>query len=146
LNDCWEWNGARSADGYGQKRIARTLYFTHRLAYEWANGRISNGLHVLHRCDNPPCCNPDHLYAGTNKDNIADSVRKGRRKRSYRPVPGLRAKRRPWSEERRKRQSKYSDGLKDLIRHDREGGLTFRAIAALRGVSYRTAYKVCVEC
>lgn len=54
---------------------------THRLAYEMCIAPIPRGLHVLHRCDNPPCCNPDHLFLGTIADNNADKVAKGRQMR-----------------------------------------------------------------
>lgn len=71
-NECWEWNGHRSTSGYGYKCIRRKLTMTHRLAFAWANGPIPPGMFVLHKCDNPPCCNPDHLYLGTAKDNARD--------------------------------------------------------------------------
>jgi len=80
INDCWEWKGARSSAGYGQKwtpSVGQVLY-THRLAYEWANGPIPSGMIVLHACDNPPCCNPSHLRLGTHADNVADKMQKGR--------------------------------------------------------------------
>jgi hypothetical protein len=76
--ECWEWRGARSADGYGQRRIGGKLLYLHRLAYEWAAGAIPAGMLVCHRCDNPPCCNPDHLFLGSRADNARDMCRKGR--------------------------------------------------------------------
>jgi hypothetical protein len=83
---CWEWNGHIAADGYGQLRIDNKAYRAHRRAWELAHGPIPVGLHVCHRCDNPPCCNPDHLFLGTDADNIADKCRKGRAK--TRPLCG----------------------------------------------------------
>lgn len=77
---CWEWQAARNSGGYGWFRFgpSRTSTGAHRVAYELVNGPIPAGLGVLHRCDNPPCCNPAHLFLGTNQDNVTDKVNKGR--------------------------------------------------------------------
>lgn len=82
-NDCWEWQGPKHKNGYGFDRDRRHFgqYYPHRVAYIFANGPVPDGLHVLHRCDNPLCCNPAHLFAGTNDDNIADKVAKQRQPR-----------------------------------------------------------------
>jgi hypothetical protein len=78
---CWTWLGRTTGKGYGQ---ITSKWFTtksaHRIAYELANGPAGD-LHVLHRCDNPPCVNPAHLFLGTNRDNIHDMLRKGRQPR-----------------------------------------------------------------
>jgi hypothetical protein len=86
-SDCWEWNASRDTDGYGVKVICGKRYRASRLAYAWSNwdgtgdwkGAIPQGMMVLHECDNPPCCNPDHLFLGTQTDNMRDMVNKGRR-------------------------------------------------------------------
>lgn len=77
---CWEWSGWRLPSGYGTLRIraAKRTVLAHRLAYETWVGPIPDGLQVLHRCDNPPCINPAHLFLGTQRDNLLDSVSKGR--------------------------------------------------------------------
>jgi hypothetical protein len=72
---CWEWQRSRSRQGYG--RLGPRVY-AHRLAYEVFIGPIPDGLHVLHHCDNPPCCNPAHLWSGTVADNMRDRDAKGR--------------------------------------------------------------------
>ena len=76
---CWEWTCYAGNDGYGQITINKKAFRAHRLAYELYNGCvIPEGLCVCYSCDNPLCCNPNHLWVGTNLENIADMVRKGR--------------------------------------------------------------------
>jgi hypothetical protein len=76
---CWEWTGATNKGGYG---ILHTLAYdsqkAHRLAWELTHGPIPDGLLICHHCDNPPCCNPDHLFLGTHTDNMKDAFSKGR--------------------------------------------------------------------
>lgn len=80
LLDCWEWQGNRNVGrgGYGQLSVWPNTYLAHRIAYALTKGPIPAGLFVLHRCDNPPCVNPAHLWLGTARDNSADMVAKGR--------------------------------------------------------------------
>lgn len=78
-DECWKWTRARHPKGYGQVWLAGKMRRAHRVAWELSNGPIPEGLHVLHRCDNPPCCNPAHLFLGTNADNVQDRDAKGRR-------------------------------------------------------------------
>jgi hypothetical protein len=75
---CWIWLGALNQDGYGRVSVLNRNAHAHRLVYELLVGSIEPGRHVLHRCDNPCCVNPDHLFVGTAKTNKADSVKKGR--------------------------------------------------------------------
>jgi len=86
-DECWEWKGFRNHDNYGRTWINQKGYYAHRVIFNLAYpGKIDlnapratdiSGF-VLHRCDNPPCCNPKHLYLGTFKDNTRDKVERRR--------------------------------------------------------------------
>ena len=81
-DDCWEWQAYRDRDGYGHIRmddLAHTDAGAHRVSYELAFGHIPDGMMVCHRCDNPRCVNPEHLFLGTNTDNMRDRSAKGRK-------------------------------------------------------------------
>lgn len=75
---CWPWTGSMGSQGYGEVRVNKRLVKAHRHAWELANEPIPEGLVVCHRCDNTRCCRPDHLFLGTQRDNIADMLAKGR--------------------------------------------------------------------
>lgn len=77
---CWEWSGARmgGTHRYGQIRIKGKTIYAHRLSFEAHVAPLVEGQFVLHRCDNPPCIRPEHLFAGSAKDNAQDMLRKGR--------------------------------------------------------------------
>ena len=79
-DECWPWTGG--GDRYGKIKVRRMSVSAHRFAWQVANGPIPDGMSVLHTCDNPPCCNPSHLFLGTNSDNMRDMVTKGRRPRN----------------------------------------------------------------
>lgn len=81
-NGCWNWTKSKDSHGYG--RIykggggSREFLLVHRLSWLLFNGPISDDLCVLHKCDNPACVNPEHLFLGTHKDNMQDRDKKGR--------------------------------------------------------------------
>lgn len=76
--ECWEWNGALSHDGYGHYRCGGKVAGAHRYSYLLHNGPIPDSLLVLHHCDNRKCVRPDHLFLGTHQDNAKDRCAKGR--------------------------------------------------------------------
>ena len=113
---CWPWQGRKTLRGYGEARFANTRYSAHVFAYINAFGPITEGLFVLHTCDNPPCCNPSHLWLGTAADNNADRAKKGR---SYTHITPNDVK---------------------TIRRLRSEGLSYNHIAKQLGISYGTVF------
>ena len=105
---CWVWTLSCEKAGYGQFQRNGAVDKAHRIAYELTYGPIPNGMCVLHTCDNPPCCNPAHLFTGTHTDNMRDMIRKGRErhqpgvaqsqaKLTDAKVVDIRARYRPWT-------------------------------------------------
>ena len=75
---CWEWRAARQRTGYGAVWFGRRVVQVHRVAWTLTNGPIPEGKLICHRCDNPPCANPAHLFLGMDDDNVRDKEQKGR--------------------------------------------------------------------
>jgi hypothetical protein len=76
--DCWKWTGVLNNMGYGQLLINGRMKYSHRYSYQLRYGSFPDAMRVLHKCDNPRCCNPEHLFLGTQMDNVHDMMAKGR--------------------------------------------------------------------
>lgn len=75
---CWLWLGHLNPSGYGRFSMTSGKELAHRYSYKLFVGEISSGMQINHRCDNPSCVNPDHLYQGTQKENVKDCIDRGR--------------------------------------------------------------------
>ena len=107
--NCWEWNGGKSVLGYGRFWLDGRDQRAHRVSYQFYVGEIPDGLNVCHRCDNPGCVNPDHLFLGTTTDNARDRMNKGR---GFRPT-GERHHMAKLTEEKVKEiRARHSDGAR----------------------------------
>ena len=80
INACWPWTGSRNSQGYGRITIKGGTFSCHRVALHLTAPPSSEYLYACHVCDNPPCCNPNHLYWGSAKNNISDRDTRGRRR------------------------------------------------------------------
>ena len=120
---CWSWNRGKTTAGYGSlsTRTGHHVY-AHRFMWELVNGPIPAGIEVCHRCDNPPCVNPAHLFLGTHKENMADSAQKGR------AIPGRLLT--------SKKLARFSDDDVVLICSLVKSGWTHRRIAAQYGCEH----------
>lgn len=124
LDACWPWQGNRQDGGYGRISIgAGRVAYAHRVALEIKLGRpIADGMFSCHTCDNPPCCNPAHLFEGTCAENLADSARKGRK-----PIGSANVR------------AKLTT---DQVVRIRRAGEPVGVLAAELGVTTRTIYRV----
>lgn len=139
LGECWEWIGCRNKTNYGATSFNWKFIHSHRLAWIFTNGDIPEGLGVFHKCDNPPCCNPSHLFIGIEEDNSKDRDKKGRtscgEKHSEAVLPN-----RPRGEGHYSAKLEAADVL-EMRRMYAETKIPLAEIASQFGVGYGTAEK-----
>lgn len=131
-DECWLWTGNKDRKGYGRlsqmRDGIRTTTGAHRFSYQLHYGPIADDIEVCHRCDNPPCVNPVHLFAGTQTDNIQDMMQKDRR---YQPdVTGAANGR-----------AKLTDELVRHLRQLHEQGMSYSKIAKLIDMDRQSVYR-----
>jgi HNH endonuclease len=123
--ECWIWTASFAHCGYGQ--IIKTHGFpirAHRASWILHRGPIPKGLYVCHKCDNPPCVNPEHLFLGTQKDNSDDKIRKGRfyvgepRKGELNPLSKLHATGNVTCREIAKMFNMYDGNIRKIVRRE----------------------------
>jgi HNH endonuclease len=136
-DDCWEWKATRSPANYGRFYINGRYEQASRVAWTLANGEIPSGLWVLHKCDNPPCVNPNHLFLGDRRDNMIDCSTKRRNGAHLYPERYRGCAQKTLGEQNG--QSKLSaNQVREIRRMRREEGLLHREIAAKFGVTGTT--------
>jgi hypothetical protein len=119
-DECWPWVGAANASGYGRISVAPKLEYAHRVSFFLHHGRWPHPC-CLHRCDNPSCVNPGHLFEGTHAENAADKCAKGRHHTNTRPGSVLRGNAHG--------RAKLSDADVQVIRMLARMGTTHRELA-----------------
>lgn len=128
--DCWIWTAGRTRGGYGlfvvTQRPLQKPWRAHRLAWTFVSGEIPDGLHVLHRCDNRLCVRPEHLFLGTNDENVADMVAK--RRHAY---------------GERNAQAKITKAQAEEVRRLRAVGWTYERLAMRFGLTVSPVRDIC---
>ena len=119
---CWEWTAFQLIEGYGTIGWGKKVCRSHRVAYEIAFGEYPDTLHVLHHCDNPACVNPNHLFLGTNSDNIRDKVAKGRAQHLYGEQHG--------------KHKLTNEQVAEIRQRYAQGGVSYRQLAEEYGVDH----------
>lgn len=127
---CWNWKGAMNAGGYGSFGVEGVTYLAHRLSWGMSNKTDPAGLYVCHRCDNPRCVRPDHLFLGTATDNVndRDSKRRGR----WRGRPGT-----------TNSLAKLTDDSVRKMRRRQSDGASYTDLAREFGVTRMVAWRIC---
>lgn len=141
--DCWPWIGAVGTGGYGVFAVNRRIRMAHRVSYRMSVGYFDPSLKVCHRCDNPICVNPGHLFVGTQADNIADMDSKGRRRMACGSSNGSVTK--PHSRPRGERNTEAklsSHDVNEIIACYIPRVVTLSALASRFGVKKCTIWKI----
>ena len=137
--DCWRWTKGRDKNGYGKFSYVedgkRRDTRAHRVAFFIATGQIDDDLMVLHRCDNPPCVRPDHLYQGTGTQNAADRDRSGHTARGDKAGNHIHVEKRPRGEGHGRAKLTW-----DQVRFIRSSDLSLKALAEMHDVSPGAIY------
>lgn len=123
IGDCWEWQGSYGKDGYGVMSVRRKQKRVHRVAFEVFTEGSAEGRLVCHKCDNPKCFNPDHLFLGTSKDNTQDMIRKGRKAKGQ--------------GQKHPKSILTASQVMDIRRKRNEQGMSLKAIASEYSISFQ---------
>ena len=127
-NGCWEWKGKPRSNGYCRTTYKNKNFYLHRLSYEAFIGKIPEGNDVCHKCDNRRCCNPEHLFAGTRKENMQDCINKGRNAKGFK-LP----------------QTKINDEDKNKIIYLAKKGILYKDIAKIFNIHRVNVGKICID-
>jgi hypothetical protein len=127
-DECWEWQAARSPNGYGVTHWTGRSEQAHRIAFFLSGGYLPQGMQVCHACDNKPCCNPKHLFLGTPKENMLDAIHKDRLARGERNA-----------------EAKFTPDQIQQIRQDHSAGKSQRQLAKESGVYQSTIRRIVIR-
>lgn len=142
LGPCWPWTAGKSRAGYGMFRVNGKSEYTHRMAYENYFGPIPEGLSVLHKCDNPSCVSPIHIWAGTHKANSQDALKKGRLHKQAATLKRL------WKEKWTDRRGENvphkltEETVLEIRRTYKKGVFGFKRIVKRFGISFGLAQRI----
>lgn len=125
---CWDWDGSPRENGYCRTSFFRVNWYVHRASYAAFVGKIEDGMDVCHTCDNRKCCNPDHLFVGSRKDNMQDAVSKGRQAKGF-MLP----------------HTKLSESDIESIIARAKSGETYKSIALFYNVTPQTAGRAAIK-
>ncbi len=146
LGPCWVWTAALSKAGYGVFGIGQGIFYASRISWTMVNGQITPGHETLHECDNPPCCNPNHIRTGTHAQNMRDMGDKNRHAWATHPERMARgdasgARKHPEKVERGEDRynAKMTDEKVRQMRSDNSSGMSWERCARKYGISKRVA-------